>query len=75
MPSVKMRTKSQGPAGTRIAGHTYQVSAEEGEALVRGGFASWVEAPPQEPAPERETASVRPAERAMVPRPQPKRRR
>lgn len=45
MPSVKMKTTSAGPAGTRLAGKVYPVDADEGAALVAGGFATWVDAP------------------------------
>lgn len=47
MPSVKMKTTSCGPLGNRFAGKAYPVDAEEGRALVAGGFAEWVEAPPR----------------------------
>ena len=59
MPSVKMKTTSCGPLGNRIAGSTHPVSAEEGEALVAGGFAVWVEPPVKE----------RPVEVAVKPAP------
>lgn len=36
---VKMLTLSAGPDGSRLPGKTYTVSAEEGKALVDGGYA------------------------------------
>jgi hypothetical protein len=48
MPSVKMLTTSAGPAGNRAAGSVHPVTAEEGAALVAGGYAEWVEAPKRE---------------------------
>lgn len=65
MPSIKMKTTSCGPLGNRFANKVYQVAAEEGEDLVRGGFATWVEAPEVR---ERvvETATVAPTETAAV---------
>lgn len=66
MPTVRMRTASAGPAGNRAAKGIYPVSAEEGAALVAGGFAEWVEPPARE---ERaiETATVEPvAEHAVT---------
>lgn len=68
MPSIKMKTTSAGPAGTRLAGHTYPVSAEEGQALVAGGYATWVNAPE---APEIERAVAPPPESAVAPAGQP----
>lgn len=70
MPSIKMRTTSAGPAGTRLAGQVYSVSLEEGEALVQGNYASWVEAPVSE-APAIERAVAPPAENAVAPAGQP----
>ena len=63
MPSVRMRTTSAGPAGTRIAGQVYPVSTEEGTALVQAGYASWVDAPPSELPSEPQI------ERAVLPTP------
>lgn len=62
MPSVRMKTTSCGPDGNRFANKVYPVTAEEGAALVAGGFASWVEAPTGEPVIE--TATIEPRENA-----------
>jgi hypothetical protein len=43
-----MKNDSAGPSGNRRAGLVYPVSPEEGQALVAGGFAEWVEAPKKE---------------------------
>lgn len=69
MPSVRMLTTSAGPNGVRAKGYVYPVTVEDGEGLVRGGFAAWVEAPSRAaPEPAVETAAIEPAgERAVRP--------
>lgn len=57
--TVKMKTLSAGPNGVREIGKTYEVDAEEGQALCSGGFAVPVGVVPQE---TRATATVAPAE-------------
>ena len=63
---VRMKTTSAGPAGSRYAGKEYPVSAEEGRALVDGGFAVRVDAPEPEievatlPVPENAALRVKP---------------
>ena len=64
MPSVKMKTTSCGPLGNRLAGSVHPVSAEEGAALVAGGYAVWVEVPEERvievaTLPEPENAALR----------------
>ena len=62
-----MKTTSAGPNGSRYAGKEYPVTAEEGRALVEGGFAVWVDAPEIEvatlPAPENAALRVKPIAR------------
>ena len=66
---VRMKTTSAGPNGSRYAGKEYPVTAEEGRALVEGGFAVWVDAPAREikvatlPAPENAALRVKPIAR------------
>lgn len=49
MTSVRMKKLSSGPDGTRHPGKVYQVSAEEGRALVECEAAAWVVEPIADP--------------------------
>ena len=66
MPTIRMKTASAGPTGNRSAGQEYEVTQAEGDDLVRGGFAEWVELPRAKPGdvevatrPEPENAALR----------------
>lgn len=60
MSKVCLRTTMAGPNGTFLAGSTINVSAEQAEALVAGGFAAYAAGPPDQAqvssAPETATA-------------------
>lgn len=59
-----MLTTSAGPEGIFPAGAIIQTSEEKAEAMVRGGFARYMDK--KEP----EKATIEPTERAVLPRPQ-----
>ena len=69
---VKLKTTMAGPGGVNRAGSEITVSAEQGSALVDGGYAEKIE-PVKMPAPE--TATAEPdAERAVTPPPKKRKR-
>lgn len=45
---IKLHTVMAGPAGVHQAGAELNVSLEEARRLVTGGFASWIDKPPQD---------------------------
>lgn len=47
---IVMKTTSAGPEGTRRAGQSYEVSADEGKALIAGGYAEPSRSVPAETA-------------------------
>lgn len=79
MRKIKMRTLSCGPGGNLNPGETAEVSDEDAQALVAGGFAEELSEPvvadkpkatktkePKKPEPEAEAAIEEPAELAIL---------
>lgn len=58
---VLMNATAAGPTGVRLLGQIYSVADAEGKELIEGGYATAVVEP------GRETASLKPPEKAVVP--------
>lgn len=69
---VKMRTLSAGPKGVWLAGSEYLIDEDDAEALVGGGYASYVDAVSAPSQEAMEIASVEPPERAVRARGRPR---
>ena len=71
---IRMKALAAGPAGVFKIGDEPDVDARTARAFVDGGYAEYAQAPAREDVSEPEAAVTAPPEKAVMPRPKPRRK-